>query len=266
MMPRISAMPNLRDVGGRPTADGRRVRTGVVFRSDQIDQLTDDDRRALAALELRAVFDLRTDAERELRPGQRIPGANHVVLDVMADDRKSAPAQLVRLLTQPGDADALLGNGKGAAMFLDSYREFVRLPSARTAFGRLYAGLADPGRLPALLHCTTGKDRTGWACAALQTLLGVSSEHVLEDFLASNDFVLPKYRPYLDAFAAHGGDPELLVPVLSVRPEYLAASFDEVRRGFGSIEGYFSYGLGLGAASIESLRNQLLVNVQDSTR
>jgi protein-tyrosine phosphatase len=258
MTPTISAMPNFRDVGGHPTVDGRRFRTGILFRSDQIDQLTDDDTRALGSLGLRAVYDLRTDAERAFRPGQRIPGATHVVLDVMADDRTSAPARLLRLLSDPGAAEDMLGSGRAVAMFLQSYREFVLLASARAAYRRLYTSLADSANLPALFHCTTGKDRTGWACAALQTLAGVSRDDVLEDFLASNRYVVPKYRPYLDAFAAGGGDPELLMPVLSVRPEYLDASFGEVRRAYGSIEGYFREGLGMEAPALEALLERLL--------
>lgn len=264
MTPTLSAMPNFRDAGGHATVDGLRMRAGVLYRSDQIDQLTDDDTRVLASLGLRTVYDLRTEAERAFRPGQRVPGATHVVLDVMADDRKSAPAQLLRLLADPGAAEEMLGNGRAVAMFIQSYREFVVLPSARAAFGRLYRAFADATNLPALFHCTTGKDRTGWACAALQTVLGVSPEQVLHDFLASNRFVVPKYRPYVDAFAANGGDPELFMPVLSVRPEYLEASFEEVRRGFDSIEGYFIDGLGIDAGALERLREKLLVTATDS--
>ncbi|NDH63755.1 MAG: hypothetical protein EBY18_19405, partial [Alphaproteobacteria bacterium] len=38
---------NFRDLGGYRTADGRAVRSGVVFRSAHLGNLTDDDRAAL---------------------------------------------------------------------------------------------------------------------------------------------------------------------------------------------------------------------------
>jgi protein-tyrosine phosphatase len=257
MTSRIASMPNFRDAGGHRTAGGY-LRRGLLFRSDQLGGLSREEGELLSGLGLKVVYDLRTDAERSMLPEARIPGATHVPLDVLADDRQSLPARLLRLLVEPESAEPLLGNGRGAAMFLESYRSYVRMPSARLALGRLYSGLADPDSLPALCHCTTGKDRTGWACAALQTLLGVPYDDVLADYLASNRFVLPRYQPHVDAFAARGGDPMLLMPILCVRPEYLEASFDEVRREFGSIEGYFRDGLGITDGTIAELRSRFV--------
>jgi protein-tyrosine phosphatase len=254
----VASMPNFRDVGGRRTAGGGHLRTGVLFRSDQIAQLNQHDAAALTGIGLRYVYDLRTEAERVMLPGERIAGATHVSLDVLADDRQSMPARLLRLFADPGSAESVLGDGRGAAMFVESYRSFVRLPSARAGFRQLYEGLAGPEHLPAMLHCTTGKDRTGWACAALQLLLGVPQAAVLEDYLESNPRVSRKYEPHLKAFAAAGGDPSILLPVLSVRPEYLEAAIAEARRGYGSIEGYFRDGLGVGDETVRALRQRLV--------
>ncbi len=254
----VASMPNFRDVGGRRTAGGGHLRTGMLFRSDQIAQLTPDDATALAGIGLRYVYDLRTETERVMLPGERIAGATHVRLDVLADDRQSVPARLLRLFADPGSAESILGNGRGAAMFVESYRSFVRLPSACAGLRQLYESLADPGHLPAMLHCTTGKDRTGWACAALQLLLGVPQDAVLEDYLESNARVLRKYEPHLKAFAAGGGDPSILLPVLSVRPEYLEAAIDAACRDYGSIEGYFCNGLGIGKETLHALRQRLV--------
>jgi protein-tyrosine phosphatase len=256
--PRIAAMPNFRDAGGCRTSDGGTMRSGLLYRSDHIAGLSSVDAAALAQLGIKVVYDLRTGAEREMVPGERIPGARRVVLDLMEDDRQAAPAQILRLLEHPRAARAVLGEGRAAALFVDGYRSVIRLPSARAGLGRLYRGLLDDAGLPALCHCTTGKDRTGWACAALQTLLGVPHGDVLDDFLESNRHVLPKYRARVEEFAARGGDPALLEPVLGVMPEYLEAAFDEVRRTYGSIEGYFGEGLGLDSAAQQCLRDRFV--------
>lgn len=255
---RLEAMPNFRDAGGHATADGRRIRTGVLYRSDQIGKLSDDDARRVAGIGIRFVYDLRTEGERNAFPTERIPGTASVVLDVLADDRRSTPAQVIALLGNARAAGDVLGGGKAAALMTESYRSFLQLPSARAGFGRLYRELADPERVPALVHCTTGKDRTGWACASLMLWLGVPYGTVLEDFVASNRYILPKYRPHLEAFAAAGGDPRLLLPVLSVREEYLAAALDEMHRMYGSVEDYFSAGLGLEPGVQRALRERLL--------
>jgi len=47
-----------------------------------------------------------------------------------------------------------------------------------------------------------GKDRTGWAVAALLTLLDVPNETVMEDYLRSNDYILPLCKQVIDAFVA----------------------------------------------------------------
>jgi protein-tyrosine phosphatase len=70
-----------------------------------------------------------------------------------------------------------------------TYLEFITPPSANTAFRQLFVELSQKKQLPSLYHCTTGKDRTGWASAALLTLLGVPEDKVYEDFLRSNEYI-----------------------------------------------------------------------------
>ena len=54
---------NVRDAGGWPTEDGRRMRTGVLYRADDPVRLTDEGRGGIAELGLRAVIDLRQKAQ-----------------------------------------------------------------------------------------------------------------------------------------------------------------------------------------------------------
>ena len=109
-----------------------------------------------------------------------------------------------------------------------------------------------------LFHCATGKDRTGWATAALFLLLGVPEDSVLEEYLLTNTDLLPTLQHWLDAFRDNGGDPDLLLPILGVQPSYLEAALEEVRREYGGIEEYFTEGLGLSPATVATLRKQLV--------
>ncbi len=249
----LSAAPNLRDLGGYKTRDGRTVVRGLLYRSDRL-ALNADDVRKLAALGLTHDFDLRTAAEVGAQPDQIPEGVTWVGLDVLAD---GSPPSMSRLsaLRDPKTANDSLGGGKAEAIFTDIYRAVISLPSARKAYGELFTALADRGHTPALFHCTTGKDRTGWASAAFLTLLGVPEKTVMADYLRSNDYILPFYSGTIDRWVQAGGDRAILEALYGVRRQYLEASFDEMHKTYGSIEKYFSEGLGIDAAGQQALKD-----------
>lgn len=254
----ITSVPNLRDLGGYKTSDGATVTMGLVFRSNQLSHITPDDMEKLAGLKLKNAYDLRTAAEREARPEELPPEVTYVVLDVLADSPQAGPAMLERLMKDPKAANAALGSGKVEQGFLKSYREFVILPSAQAGFRRLFLALGDKEKTPALFHCTTGKDRTGWAAAAFLTLLGVPKDKVMEDFLRSNDYILPAYKKVIDGFVTAGGDPAVASAILGVKKEYLDAAFDELQTKYGSMEKYFADALGIDASQQKALRDLYL--------
>jgi len=251
-------IPNLRDVGGYTTQDGSLVRRGVAYRPSQLSPVAPDDMEKLAALGLKNDFDLRAAGERNAKPDQLPAGVNNVWLNVLADAKDTNPAEVEEMLHDPKAANAALGNGKGAAKFMDAYRQFVTLPSANAAFRQLFIELREKNQLPSLFHCTTGKDRSAWAAAALLTLLGVPEEQVHEDYLRSNEYILPAYKQSIDGFVAEGGDPSIPQDLLGVKTEYLQSSFVEVKTKYGSVEGYFEKGLGIDKAGQQQLRDRFL--------
>lgn len=254
----IPSLPNLRDIGGYATAGGRRVRTGQLFRSTELNHLQGEDLDRFAELGIRVVFDMRTAAERAAEPDVVPEGTRQVVCDVLKDSQGAAPAQLLRVLSDPALAEQMLGEGKAIQLFERGYREIVSLPSALSAYREFFSRIAQDAHRPALFHCTTGKDRTGWAAAATLLLLGVSDDDVLYDYELTNRDLLPALKPVFEHFRAAGGDPRLLEPVLGVRADYLHAALDEMKQKFGSIETYFGEGLGIDADTQQRLRDALV--------
>ncbi len=249
---------NLRDVGGHEVPGGGRVRLGVVYRSAAIGggEAVDG---VLAALGIRTVVDLRTGLERAANPDRLPDGIELVTADVLEGAApEGSPAGIMAVLGDPEAAALALGGGRVERDFTAKYREFVTLPAARAAYGRLFARLVAEPSSPLLVHCGTGKDRTGWAAAALQLLLDVPYEAVLADYLRSAAEVRPSMEAGLAAFRAAGGDPGLLEPILDARPAYLEASLEVMRAAFGSIEGYFADGLGIDEAGQRSMREALI--------
>jgi protein-tyrosine phosphatase len=249
---------NLRDVGGHRTSTGGTIRRGLGYRSADLARLEPEAARAaLAQLGICTVYDLRTSAERQINPERdRLPpGSRYVIADIMRDSPAGSPAALYRMMNDPRAAEAAFGGGRGVAMFEERYREFVLLPSARGALRRLFLGLTRASRRPGLFHCTTGKDRTGWAAAALLLLLDVPEDEVRADFLASNDALRGSLDAWLDRFESDGGDRAWLEPLTQVRPAYLDAALAEVRRAYASIPGYFALGLGIDEVGQRRLRD-----------
>jgi protein-tyrosine phosphatase len=251
----VASVLNLRDVGGHATRDGGHVRCGLLFRSGALAELDEPDRAALERLGLRTVYDLRSEPERRRLPDRLPRDAAYVALDLLEGASEATPGELFAVLDEPGRAEAILGGDRGTRLFTEKYREFVTLRSARAGLGRLFCEISEASARPALMHCATGKDRTGWAAAALLLLFGVPRATVMRDYLASGPRLEGAAQPFLDEFRARGGDPALLQPIMAVRPGYLAAALEEMERAFGTIEGYFEVGLGLAPAVQETLRS-----------
>ncbi|KRD43915.1 protein tyrosine phosphatase [Cellulomonas sp. Root930] len=249
------AVTNLRDLGGRATADGGTVATGVAFRSAELADPSVGTDAVLAGLRIRTVVDLRTEAERSSRPDQLPAGAQLRVLDALADLPSGAAAQLPAVLAS-GGIDALADLDLAGQM-LAVYRRLVVGEAARQAYAGLVRAVIDAERRAVLFHCTAGKDRTGWATTVLLLAAGVDEEGAMEEYLAVGPAVRTTYAPLLQQVGDAGGNPDDLRPLLEVRPEYLDTALALVRERFGSFEGYLSDGLGLGAVEVEALRRTL---------
>ena len=250
----IPTAPNLRDLGGLPTDSGKIAR-GRVFRSAGLGALSDADLPRFAGLGIGTVYDLRTVDENAASPDRIPDGTRQVPLDVLADSSTSIAASLGEFADDPrAFADSLAG-GRAQQLFEDTYRDLIRLPSAQRSYRSFFLDLADEERPgAALFHCTTGKDRTGWAAASLLLLLGVAEEIVYEDYLQTNTDLLPALEPMIRNAEAHGVDREVLLPVLGVREEYLAAALTQMRERYSDIHGYAMVCLGLGEGDLERLR------------
>ena len=81
---------------------------------------------------------------------------------------------------------------------------------------------------------------------------------IYEDYLRSNEYILPMYQKVIDGFAAAGGEKEIPTALLGVRKEYLDAAFDEMEKNYGTIEEYFSEGLEIDPEQQQAIKDLYL--------
>ncbi|KEK23284.1 tyrosine-protein phosphatase [Bacillus gaemokensis] len=243
---------NFRDLGGYETTDGRRVKWGKLYRSEELAGLTEWDVDYLQQTGLKLICDYRTDFEVKHKPNPSIDGARQVCLPVMQDLAKDLN---INEFFQVGDLSML---GKPGEYLVNMNRDFV---TGNEAFVRFLQLAQDPENLPLVNHCTAGKDRTGFGSALLLLLLGVSEETIMEDYLLSNGFrekLNQKMMAFLGAKLQNEESKEILGAMFEARAEYLQAAIDEIIHKYGSIEMYAEKGLGFTKEQLENMKTMLL--------
>ncbi|MEU4418839.1 tyrosine-protein phosphatase [Nocardia salmonicida] len=238
----IDGVTNLRDLGGT------RLRPGLVFRSGTLHKATESGLAALAALGLRHVVDFRADAEAESQGLPVLPEG--ITLLRLPVGGGSVAEWEVRL---PGlDTPA-----KTLAFVEDLYRGYVSDPVSRAQFAATLRLIAD-AEAPVLIHCTAGKDRTGFATAVLLTILGVPRDEVYADYLRSRAALEALNADLGALFVGLGLDPVALAPLLDVHESCLDAAFAQIDAEFGSVDAFVTDGLGLTDDVVARLRTRLL--------
>ena len=235
---------NLRDLGGWPTRDGRRVRAGLIFRAPALLGLSAADRDTIAALGIRTAVDFRGVQERENNPVV-LAGIQPVPQPI----EPSVGASL-RDIVLTGQASGHVSPQDMMDLLTQAYRAYAL--SSFPQYRAMFAMLADDARLPLMFHCSAGKDRTGFGAALLLTALGVEWEHVLADYLATN-------RLWRREIARNFDLPEAVKDkLLSVHESLLVAAFDAATGAYGTIDAYLTEAIGLDQASRASLQSRFL--------
>jgi protein-tyrosine phosphatase len=257
----LASAPNARDIGGYETKDGHHVKWGQVYRSDALAEADAADLAKLDALGIKLVCDFRGESEVQADGADpTLAGAEQLGLPIL-DESDDTNTKIRDVITSGDTAkqEALLGNGKAAQILTDAGKTLANSPAADTAYSTLLERLADPADLPTVTHCTAGKDRTGWSTAVILTALGVPKQTVIDDYLLTNEYTKEKNEGTLQS-TANLIDPALLEPLLQVQPEYIAGSFAEVKKEYGTFDKYLTKGLGVSKAELAALKQNLLTD------
>lgn len=144
-------------------------------------------------------------------------------------------------------------------MMFDQYADFVIL--FKLQFSSLLKIISQKENLPVLIHCTGGKDRTGFACALIMAVLGLPKEVIVHDYLVSNNCISDLERMLGSALLFmrfFGVTREKLMPLIEVRKEFLENAFETIKKEYGSFRKYLNTGLALDSNFANGLRSVLM--------
>lgn len=247
---RVLSIPgaiNFRDLGGYQASDGRRVKWGRVFRSAQLDKLTDLGISELEALGIKVVVDLRFSEESEKYPTIKsaVPRAEMLSWhDELQDDRESRSSAMKQSWRSSLET-------KDPAQVREAMRVNYpqKLYSHRAIYKKMLNRLAK-NRTPLVFHCAAGKDRTGVAAALILSLVGVSDQQIVEDYLLTQNEI----KHLMDSWIAGGATDEadyedfqqrlisqpreLIQPVFDADVDYITTLLDYVESEYQGFENY----------------------------
>ncbi len=251
----VEGPENVRELGGWPAADGRRVRHGLFYRSGALCEIRSPADKALfAGLGIRVICDLRSSMEREALPDPEVPGiVRHdisAILDEAGREINYDPREFAR--STPAQLSAV-AHSMGSI--------YARLPFGNEAYRAMFREIQNR-RLPLLFHCSAGKDRTGVAAALILLALGASRGTAAEDFMLTNQ-CRPRETARLAQrmaaqLAADPGFAPYMQAIGGVLQKNLDAALDAILARYGSFEAYFAAEYGLNADALARLRADCL--------
>lgn len=235
---------NIRDLGGYATEDGHTVRWHTLYRADGLHRIPPGCEAAVAHLGWRTVVDLRTTGE--VDAGAFARGGADVVHLPMLRETWGIPevSDIEPVEIEPVE-------------FLSSHY-LQMLDHGAPAIAAAFAILASRDRLPAVFHCSAGKDRTGVLAALVLSSLGVPDDVVAADYHLSAAAV-ERLVAWLEATGPELKEEMARQPkaFLSCPLEAMLVFLDVLRDRHGSVERYLA-SVGVEPTMLTRLRATLL--------
>ena len=243
---------NFRDIGGFRVSETHEVAWGKIFRSGHLNKLNKKEHDYFSSLNIENVIDFRGKSMVK-RFRDKVPNPksiNWIGLPIESQGLEMRKLGKKILNDDLGDFDA-------ARILTKSYRGFISHSQAeiKAVFQAILKS-----ENATLIHCTAGKDRTGFFIALILLTLGVSKETIIADFIASNSFRQRENERVLNGVKKFT-DITPLLPLINVQLNYLEASFEVLESQFGTAENYLIKEIGITETEIEQLKKKYLVVV-----
>jgi len=246
---------NLRDVGGYPAGGGYVIRPGKLYRSDALlsyDETSLPDQ--YRALGIKTVIDLRTPAESAKTPSAWPTATGAATVTIPIPDGAEGTNTTLMGMVLRGEITKFTAEDLG-----DFY--IGSLERRAPLYGQVIRTLAEPGRMPALVHCSAGKDRTGLVIALVLSVLETPREVILADYELTGQFRPNRVHVFADQLRAVNVRPDDVRAMFETPTQAMVAALDYLDERHGSVERYLTGAAGVAESDLEMLKRTLRVSV-----
>jgi protein-tyrosine phosphatase len=247
---------NARDLGGLPAGDGRQIASGVLLRSDNLQDLSAADVATLIdGFGLTTVIDLRSTQESESEgpsPLDAVPSVRHLYLSVLPElgERTDVVAEALLLKRERDRSrypdDVMCGHYLG---YLEDRPDSV--------VGAVRAIADSDGA--AIVHCAAGKDRTGVVVALALSAVGVPAEEVVADYALTGERIEAILHRLMSSSTYEGDLKGSEIDRHRPRPETMKALLEQIEVRYGGVTQWLA-SHGFGRADLERLRARLVAD------
>ncbi len=258
---KLDGQANFRDIGGYKTKDGHTLKMGKVYRSGELQKLSDTDVQKLKALKVNKLVNFLLKEEIEKRGRDRLPEGTEEIF-VPIDGNVAAD------LTQKANIARETGDFSKMPAEINPVVHKVLPEVGAESYARLIREIIKDKDGTLVYHCSHGIHRTGTATAIILSLVGVPWNVVRQDYLLSNETRKEEVEKRIIQLgkmtAKTQGIPFKEVDMTNIKAfyilegEYIDATRDEIIKNYGSFEDYAHKVLGLSNEEIQALKNTLL--------
>ena len=249
MIYNFDGIKNVRELGGLKTADGKIVKSNMLFRTAELSNATEEDIKRLCDFGIKEIFDFRDSYEVNKDPDLEVPTAkNHHLpaLPPLAPYDDLSDDELKELFEQSVEK-----------IFKIIYKDLAESENAISAYKKFFEIILSSNGAPILWHCTQGKDRTGVGAILLLTALGVPLDAVMEEYFITNEVMQTEF----ERAVTMGADPitiSTFKTVMFVHKECIDIYIDSITKNYGSIGNFIKTALNVSEDAILKLQDWYL--------
>lgn len=251
----------MRDLGGLPAADGRKIKRGKLIRSGRLYKLPYKTVKALADMKADTVIDMRLDKEIETRRPTLLENAEYYYLPLVCTATPGITTGNSMAGTMRKESKRIKEEFGTADNYMISMYKFILFEAESQQKLKAIFDLLLKEENCIIWHCNSGKDRAGLVSMLIEGVLGVSRDDIVDDYMATRKIQLRHRRLQRLGLALIPGFKEfkkLLRALMATKPEYINEAIDEIERRYKSITGYVNQALGVTYEEIEILKNKYL--------